>query len=487
VEWKGFKLDVDDVLRKLGFRQRSELERGVDELGRGLLEVNNAADAWRIVKDLVTLKPVEAIGERIELIPRVAAMRLAERRGATPVEAINAGRTTTIDFNKGGSWTRTINQIIPFFNVGIQSTADVQRAIAANPRAYTGTVAAAVVAPMALAEMWNQADPQRRKDYADVPSYIKDQGLVLMLPTEAPTDEQGNRHPQFIHFRYRELAPVAMLTREVLQRWFYDKAGDDDRRNALELGLSGLGQMSPVSASDPADLASSFLPPVLSTVLQASPSVDRDFFRRARIRSQYADERASPLSHWISDASGMRPSVAEFASRDIGTGYAGMLHGASELLAGDPNKPKSQQDIPIVGGLYGRVVKGSIGEGANRAREETVTPSAEKILKDAQISWRPQAADPEIGHIPLTRSEYAEYQKRLNRVTDETIQRLARRADWSKMSPSDKQSMIEYNLNTQRDAVRTQIITMIPTNEIKSRLANERAKGRLPATAGSRR
>jgi hypothetical protein len=488
VQWKGGKFDVDDLLEKLGVRQQSELEQGLERLGRGALEINNAADAMRILKDLVTLKPVEAIGERIELIPRVAAMRLAERRGASAVETIVAGRTTTIDFSKGGTWAKTINQLIPFFNVGVQATADMQRALVENLKPFAATLGTAIVTPMVIAELWNQADPQRKQDYDDVPSYLKDQGLVVMLPEDvvgpAPIDAQGNRHPQFFHFRYRQFAPIAILTREVMQRWFYDGASDEDRRGALEMGLSALGQMSPVSASDPLDLATSLTPLGVQTGLQLG--FDYDAFRGKRIKSAYADERASPLSQGLAERFGGRASQWEFGTRDIGTGYAGMLHGASEILFGERKDRPSPQNIPGAGGLIGRVVKGSIGEEAERARQTTVTPSAEKILSAEKITWRPAEVAPEIEDVPLLRSEYAAYQREVNQVTDQVIQELGRDPKWRALSKADKQAILEREVNKERVTVRKNVLIDIPKSERDARLRKLEAEGKLPAVRSRR-
>jgi hypothetical protein len=146
---------------------------------------------------------------------------------------------------------------------------------------------------------------------------------------------------------------------------------------------------------------------------------DQDTFRGRRIKSKQADERASPLSKALADRTGMgTPAQWEFATRDIGTGYAGMVHGLSDIVAGTERTRKtSPQERPLTGGLYGRVVKGSIGGVAERetdqggnwlSQSQLVTPSAERILTEQGVKWRPTPASPEIDGVPLTRSEYGE-------------------------------------------------------------------------------
>jgi hypothetical protein len=98
-----------------------------------VFQIDGPSDILRLARDLVTLKPVESLGERVELGPRVAAMRLAERRGENPVQAVIDGRNVTVDFNQGGVATKYLNQFILFFNVGFQGPAQIARAALHRP------------------------------------------------------------------------------------------------------------------------------------------------------------------------------------------------------------------------------------------------------------------------------------------------------------------------------------------------------------------
>lgn len=476
VNAKGF--DLDAVLESMGYRSKSKLEQNVSELQRGAIEITNARDALRFLRDLVLLKPVEVIGERIELVPRVAAMRLAQRRGESAVEAINKGRTTTIDFNKGGTWTRGINQIIPFFNVGIQGTADIGRAIAENPVAFPLTVATTMIGPLMAAEALNRLDPQMAQDYADVPDYIKDQGMVLMLPEalvgKYPVDAQGNRRPQFFHFRYRNLAPMAILTRAFMQKFvFHEEA---DMREAADMVLGSIEQLSPVGVGSAQEFTSSFMPPLLGTGLQLA--FDRDTFRGKRIVSKYADERASPLSKALVERFGGKASQWEFGTRDVGTGYAGMIHGLSDIVAGtDRSRKTSPQEQPIAGGLRGRWVKGAVGGEAERESDEggwftdskLVTPSANKILKSGGVTWRPGPADPEVEGMPLRRTEVGRYQKAINQLFDEVVHELAQDPDWKSMTPTERTAYVQRVFNRRKRGVKADLLDIVPNSEFDRR------------------
>jgi hypothetical protein len=522
IDWiDGKPEDIDAVLKKYNIRDpRSPIVKEVENMRRGMIEINTAGGVARMMKDMLTFKPVEAIGERIEAAPRVAAMRLSEKRVDKTLQLLNqeraetaqaiaglpagsgsgigqklkdlglrsldsidaeikdtearrviegtqAYRTTTIDFNKGGEFSRFVNQIVPFFNVGMQSIADVPRAFAENKVGYPATVIAGVTVPVMLAEQWNNMDPQRAKDYADIPTHIKDQGLVVMLPGEAPVDEKGNRVPQYYHFRYRQLAPIAALTREMLQRtWFREQLpAENEQRSLPEMLGSAASMVSPVPVDDPAEFAVGLVPPIVGTGIQAT--MDRDLFRGKRITSEFADDRASPLSKAAWEAmdkpKGMRPSMIEFISRDAAGGYANFWHGVANML--DGRKTPGVAGVPVVGPFAGRFIKGGGGGKSQIAREHLLTPSAEELLKKHNVSWSPSPVDYKIGDVPLTLSEYGDYQRAVNIAVDKAIQETARKADFLVKSPGEKTEMIERSVGFAKDAVRIKFLSQIPTAE----------------------
>ncbi len=543
-----------------GTRAESQLEGEVRQLQRsavpiitdtkidrtGIHQIGTAADLLSFIKDTLFLKPVERIGERIEMVPRVAAMRLSEGRSAktiagfkaeeqaalaaiqrggqrppglrslknirsdiadaqlrSTIEGTQAARTTTIDFAKGGTWAKAINKIVPFFNVSVQSVADVQRAYKENPAAYTASVISGVVMPMYMAEAMNNWSEQTRKDYQDVPQFIKDQGMVVMLPEDlgftAPVDDDGNRRPQFIHIRFRHLAPIGVLTREMLQGTLFPaNAPEYKNPTAIKTALNVAFGFSPIQATDSEDLFMSAVPPGINTALQLSGN--RDTFRGRNIVSEYADKRATPLSVGMADtlgrgiagiaeAGGMsgdsteplkHPAWWEFLTRDIGTGYAGMWHGASEILYGkrgveNNNQP---QDIPVAGGFINRFQKGTIGENAAVARNDLLTPSSRKLLEDAGVSWRPAVSDPEIEGARLTRAEYATYQRLMNKAVDEGIRKAVSMPKFQEPGATEayKTSLIDYYVGQARDAAKyTMIHDKLPADAIPQR-RNERVK-----------
>lgn len=486
----------------------------------GMIHGDSPKRMLEILKDIVALRPVEAIGERIELVPRVAAMRNAESRfnkplrdlqsagvgpwaqgyGAHPdipdllqrrsIESTNAARTTTLDFAKGGSWSKAINQFIPFFNVGIQSAVDPIRAARDNPYTYTATALVSSILPIAVAEVMNNGTEQRAKDYADVPQYLKDQGMVFMLPEEshpAVIDENGNRHPQFVHMRYRQLAPLAVLTREFMQRVLNtdSKRPPEERRGMVDAFLGGVSQILPVSANNQADAFMSLIPPGLDTGVQLS--LNQDTYRNRAIVSQSADERASPLAQMLAQRLGFgedqkHASWWEFVTRSLGSGYAGAWHGASEALY-PPKYPferaPSDQNAPITGGLYGRVVKGTTGERVDRARNDVLSPESLSTLEREGIKWRPSPSSSIASDIPLTQDEYARYQAAVNVDTQRVIQEYTQHPRWAGLDPAMKEDLLQSAVNDARSYQEAVILKTITPEERLRRYDREAAKGHV--------
>jgi hypothetical protein len=535
IDWiDGKPEDIDAMLKKYNLRDpRSPIVKEVENMRRGAIEINTAGGVARMMKDMLTFKPVETIGERIEAVPRVAAMRLSEKRidntlsllqqerartvkaisgldqspgsgigqklkdlGVRSLDSIDAEikdtearriiegtqayRTTTLDFNKGGTFSRFVNQIVPFFNVGMQSIADVPRAFAENKVGYPATVITGVTLPVILAEEWNNMDEQRAKDYADIPAHIKDQGLVVMLPGEAPVDEKGNRMPRYFHLRYRQLAFVAALTREMLQKTWYREQlpAENEQRGWGEVAGSAMSMVSPVPVDDSAEFAVGLVPPILGTHIQAA--LDRDLFREKRIVSQFADDRASPLSkavyEYLDKPESLRPSMVEFITRDAGGGYAKFWHGVANML--DGRKSMGVTGITPIDAFADRFVKSGGGGKSQIAREHLLTPSAEQLLKKHNVSWRPSPVDYKIGDVPLTLSEYGDYQREVNIAVDKTIQDTARKADFLVKSPGEKEAMLERSVGFAKEAVRNKFLSRIPTAERAKRrkLEDEKEK-----------
>lgn len=458
-----------------------------------VFEIKGKADLLRLTKDLVTLKPVEALGERIELGPRVAAYNRALKRGANPVQAVIDGRTVTVDFSQGGTVTKYINNIIPFFNVGFQGPVQIARAFRDNPRAFVATTGTLIGLPTVAAEVWNRADPQRAKDYADVPQYVKDQGIVVMLPGEAPADAQGNRKPLYAVLKLREWAPIAAIAREATAR-----ALGDDSRNWAEMAQSIGTGLSPTQASSFGQLGSEALSgiPVVPAALQVEQN--RDFFRSRDVVTNRNDTNASALAKSLTpafqavvDQLGMdaeiRPSAVDFIIRNQGAGVGGAISGASDLIAGKARQDTSPTSLPGVGGLVGRFVGNQTGQGMQTARDDGLTVGARTILRQNGITSTPGPVGSSINQIPINLEEETRYQQLANRYIDEAIHKAVQADDWGRLTQQGKDSRMSGLISGARERAGTEVLNTIPAAEKQRRLRTKSTAPNAPAAVGATR
>lgn len=427
-----------------GFYERAAdaASKTVDDITRrNMLEVRSPREARQLATWLLTGGPVTALGARVELAPRVASFRLGERRalqaGASPekaaLEGMVGGRDVTLDFQRGGATAKIVNQIVPFFNVGIQSATTLPRMMRENPKGTATALLSLVAAPTMAAEWWNQSDPQRAQDYQDVPDYVKDRGIVIMLPGVTGRDERGEKRPNYALIPMRELAPVAILARELAQR-----ALTGSGRPPMEMAGAMLSAASPVQASGAADLFSSTLPPLASTGLQLA--ADRDFFRGGPIATERRDENASALAHGIAGATGYRPSQVDFGIRDVFGGAGAMASAASDIVAGKKKDEDRIQNAPLVGGMLSRFVGDAVGGNLNRAQDAMLTPTIRRAareagMRDDQITPVPS----DIRDLPINRREQALYQREYTRLLDEGARDALADPEWKTLTSPERE------------------------------------------------
>lgn len=482
--WSGeYKGDAARFLREGGGQfgffsgNPSETKQTVAALRRGgALEIHGPGDAARIVKDILTLRPVQAVGERIELAPRLAAFTRAERRGLDTTRAVIAGRDVTLDFARGGEVAKVINQFIPFFNAGMQGSVTPFRAFKANPRGLVLTMAGMVGIPTMVAEAWNRGynldgsrDEQRGRDYADVPDYVKQQGIVVMLPNSAPIDAEGNRRPNYVYFRLREWAPAAILAREAAAR-----AAQASPTSWQEL----VGQMA--QASSPVQGASSFIPPAVA--LPTELGVNKDFYRNRDIATKGADARASalgqvaagPLTGVVRGVTGdptatVHPSQVDFAARGYGSGIANAALGAANLIAGQKNpQAAGVTSLPVVGGLASRFVGNATGQRLQDIRDNPLPPPMMQILRDAGITQPPAPPPTSISPTGLPGSEMKltpVQQENYNRIEQVIFNNL-----WSKLPPTSQRdaSVLTKTLSDTRAQATSAFQAQLSPDEIRS-------------------
>jgi hypothetical protein len=438
------------------------------------LEVRSTGDLARLVGNVLTLG-AEPVGNRIEQIPRLAASRRAQRRGASDLGQAMAFRDATVDFQRAGEWSRAANSIIPFFNVAMQSGAQTARTFKANPAAFMGAVAASVGTMTLAAEAWNHADEQRAADYEDVPDYLKKTGVVFMLPGVEGRAERGDRLPNYVWVPVGQYGSLVQTAKQTAADYVAGKSTADlsSPSGWGQLGAEVAGIFSPIRGDSAGSVLSSVTPPGLSTGLELA--ANKDLFRGSTIATDRKDEQASALSQGTASvynaATGQetRPSQWEYAYRDLG-GYGSTLalEGSNLLterlgMRQPKNEDRPIQNTPIAGGLVNRVVRDAGGQRLEDARTEMFSPAVRDALSTAGMRRDevPPAAST-IQDVPLTREEQTDFQVLFNEYMESELARASGRGDWSKDKAGEA-------ITRARQRASSAVLRTIPAGERRDR------------------
>lgn len=437
-----------------------------------------------LVRDVLTLG-ARPMGERIEQIPRVAAFDLAQRGGASPTRAMIAGRDSTVAFEQGGRWVKALNTAVPFLNASMQATAQLGRAFRDHPVAATASMATVVGIPALVAEAWNRSDPERQAAYDDVPSYLKNSGIVFMLPGVSGSDQRGNL-PNYVWIPTGIFTPGATSVRAITQRVMKDASPEDFGKM-----LSGV-----LSSYSPVKDVSSLVTPGLSTVMDLKGN--RDMYRGRTIATDAADRNAGALAKTITGALNavgagaaqasnagvplvgnvaglrdIRPSQTEYTIRDL-TGSPGQeASAAADMLAGrDTGRNRPIQDVPVLGGIAGRVVRDTGGQQLQNAEDVRIAPETDAVLRDAGL--RPNDVITPVGSmakgVPLDREQQVQWQELTNTFADRAILAVQRSPGYR--NPATQQQAIRDALTQARDAAADRVLARIPSSQ-QARLKRE--------------
>lgn len=135
---------------------------GRDSLGSYVRNPKKALEAL--------LSPLQSISEFGEKGTRVGAFIKAREKGATPLEAMAESRDLTLDFSRMGSDTRTLNQIIAFWNANVQGVDKMFRALKERPGMTLLRAGLGITLPSVLLALHNQG----QQWYEELPAWQKD-------------------------------------------------------------------------------------------------------------------------------------------------------------------------------------------------------------------------------------------------------------------------------------------------------------------------
>jgi hypothetical protein len=291
-------------------------------------DVNLAKKIRRKIGDaklhwLNPLEWLEFVSNTVEAGPRFACYKIMRENGMSPEGAFYASTEITVNFRRGGTMARQMNKLVPFFNAGVQgldrfrrwvTAADVpastrKKAVAMRSMMYL-TASAAIAA---MVSSLNLGDDERRKEYATLSAYTKNNFWCIPL----------GDGKYFTIPKPREVAVLSSFIEACLEKVLVDE-------NAMSTGydhaMDGFYEYA----------VNAFLPSVLSDIAQgdiwgalgsfgiggtlAYMMANRDFLGKPIVSSaleryepkdRYTD-RTSRIAHAIGQAFNVSPAMVDY-------------------------------------------------------------------------------------------------------------------------------------------------------------------------------
>jgi hypothetical protein len=134
------------------------------------------------------LEYISFLGERLEMVPRMATFARAERQGRTMSDAAFVSRNATVDFAKAGSTMKVANLWVPFLNARLQGTLNMAGALGHHPGRAALAVTGLIGIPTLLTYFHNTTN--HPEIWNDIAQFEKDGNIIIIYGDER--DEEGN-------------------------------------------------------------------------------------------------------------------------------------------------------------------------------------------------------------------------------------------------------------------------------------------------------
>lgn len=152
-------------------------------------------------------------------------------------------RNITLDFARMGNLGRLVNQLIPFFNVGIQGSAKVIGLIRNNPIGFGKSMAVYAGIPSTLLYLHNRS----LEDWQDVSDYEKENNIIIMLRDR--TEEEKLEQEKIGKPEINAITiPKGNISKPFLNLWenFLSYMDNNERDTFMDLIAKQLQEVSPI-------------------------------------------------------------------------------------------------------------------------------------------------------------------------------------------------------------------------------------------------
>lgn len=300
---------------------------------------------------------IEALSNVIERGPRYATYKMMRDAGMTPQEAIYESHNITVNFRRGGSISRQVNKVVPFFNASVQGAdrliswlgcKDIPKAERTKAiRNRVGWYVAAYGMLGLLQWFINSRDDEDEKYYAQLSNYTKNNFWCI------PIYENGKHTGEYITIpKPRELAVPATVISNLMEL-----VASGNKRAFGEFDEYVLDSYLPNVADDTAkgivgfihgdagfeDMTADLLGNLGVIGIAAYAMANRDFlgkpiesayYQNLEKRDRYND-RTSKLAYLIGQAFNESPIMVDYVGQQL---FGGFWKTQKALLPMNPDK-----------------------------------------------------------------------------------------------------------------------------------------------------
>lgn len=315
--------------------------RGGDARARYVIEhpVATVAELFRTAEDIVSKS--EQFGRlRLYESAKQAALKAGRTEADARIVATQHANNALPNYMRAGSIMRPVNASVPYLNAGVQGSRAFLRAMQENPGRTSASVVTTLFFPVAMATMWNLSDPDRKRAYADIQDYEKENNIIILGPGRPAQDKQGRYEVIKI-----KLPPGLNKLASPVRR-FLEQAEGLDPVKFREMVEAAIGVVSPVEPNMSG--LSNVVPQLFKPTVQAAANYDL-FRGRPKVPGRLQDEPpalqvqpyTSGTARKIGGALGVSPiKTEEFIKDTLGGIGSQVLNVSDRALAASGAIPK---------------------------------------------------------------------------------------------------------------------------------------------------
>jgi hypothetical protein len=298
-----------------------------------------------ILKSPITL--MEKLNSVIEAAPRLGTFDRLMKLGYTPEDAAMAARQVTIDFNRGGTWTKVVNQFVPFLNARVQAKVTLVDAFRKDPQGTLAKTAVSTVIPASGLYAWNRL--YYDKEYDMIPDHIKSDYFVFITGTT--TDKKtGKEVPEYFVIAKGDAGKAAWNPIE----FALDQYNNKNPRGTKEFLVNLLSDMSPIDFANKGKVdfyktLGGLTPQIVKPL--AEDWANLKFYTGKEIVPYYMDKTKPPELQYKEDT----PELYKWMGRKLSISPLRIQNYAANVFASYGREGLSGE--AYIEGLKGRIIK----------------------------------------------------------------------------------------------------------------------------------